>query len=243
MTHAQITELLGAWALDAVEPDEAQTVERHLATCPRCRHEVAEHRDVAARLAFEGEQAPDGLWDRIAASLEDVPPPLDMTNIVPIESGRRRSLHLSVRLAAAVGAAAAIVIAALAIEVGRLDNRTRQLSAAVGRSEDVTRIASEANTRTVSLRSTDGSVAATAYLAEGGVAAIDGRDLPVLESGHEYQLWGLSDGTTVSLRLLGERPGFVTFRVGPTVDHLAVTDETAGGATTPSPDVVVSGSV
>jgi anti-sigma factor RsiW len=242
MKHAEITELLGAWALDAVDPDEAATVELHLATCPRCRHEVAQHRDVAARLAFDGELAPEGVWDRIAASLEESPPPLDMGTIVPIESARRRSGRLTVRVAMAIGAAAAVVIAALGLEVGRLDNRTRQLTAAVKRGEDVGRIATEAGTRSVSMRSADGEVTATAYLADGGVAAIDGRQLPPLPSDREYQLWGIDNGTAVSLRLLGDRPGFVTFRVGSGVDHLAVSDEPAGGQVSPA-DVIVSGAV
>src|SRR5690606_35755181 len=55
----EFTELLGAYALDAVEPDEREAVERHLADCPRCRSEVAEHREVAAYLAHAGTDAPE----------------------------------------------------------------------------------------------------------------------------------------------------------------------------------------
>jgi hypothetical protein len=245
MKHAEITELLGAWALDAVDPEEAVTVERHLATCPRCRNEVAQHRDVAARLAFDGEPAPQGVWDRIAASLEETPPPLDLARIAPIESAasRRRSLRLSLRSAIAIGAAAAVVIAALGIEVDRLDTRTRHLTAAVQRDEDVGRIATAVGTRTLSLRSATGAVTATAFLADGGVGAIDGRDLPALPADREYQLWAIQNGAAVSLRLLGDRPGFVTFRVGPGVGRLAVTAEPAGGVVSPSADVIVSGAV
>jgi len=80
MAHHEIEELLGAYALDAVDADEARLVEDHLADCPRCRAEVAEHREVAALLTTGStEPVPDGLWDRIAADLGDTPPP------VPIE--------------------------------------------------------------------------------------------------------------------------------------------------------------
>jgi anti-sigma factor RsiW len=69
MTHAEITELLGAYALDAVSPEEAAAIEQHLAECPRCRAEVAAHREVAGVLGNLSGTAPAGLWNRIADEL------------------------------------------------------------------------------------------------------------------------------------------------------------------------------
>jgi anti-sigma factor RsiW len=69
MTHAEIIELLGAYALDAVSPEEALEIEQHLADCPRCRVEVADHREVAGVLGNLSGTAPAGLWDRIADQL------------------------------------------------------------------------------------------------------------------------------------------------------------------------------
>src|SRR4051812_36552435 len=74
----EFTELLGAYALDAVDDDEREAIEAHLLSCPRCRAEVAEHREVAAFLS-KGAPAPDGVWDRIAAELSPPAPPLRMT--------------------------------------------------------------------------------------------------------------------------------------------------------------------
>lgn len=65
--HTEFEELLAAYALDAVDGDEATALERHLAVCPRCRQEVAAYRETAAMLAYGGEGAPEGVWDRIAA--------------------------------------------------------------------------------------------------------------------------------------------------------------------------------
>src|SRR5690606_4393398 len=76
--HDEIAELLGAYALDAVEPEEAAAVEAHLAVCPRCAAEVADHREVAAMLAHSGAPAPEGLWSRISASLEEAPPEMEL---------------------------------------------------------------------------------------------------------------------------------------------------------------------
>ena len=80
MTHDEIEELLGVYALDALDDDERQEVDDHLLTCPRCRAELAAHREVAAllgnRVGDAPAVAPDELWDRISASLQDEPPAL-----------------------------------------------------------------------------------------------------------------------------------------------------------------------
>jgi uncharacterized protein (TIGR03083 family) len=50
--HAAVTELLGAWALDACSAEETATVEDHLAGCPSCSAEAARLGRVAAGLAI-----------------------------------------------------------------------------------------------------------------------------------------------------------------------------------------------
>jgi anti-sigma factor RsiW len=70
LSHEEAAELLGAYALDALDPDEAALVEAHLDECPRCRAEVARHHEVAGLLANSGAEAPAELWDRIAGRLE-----------------------------------------------------------------------------------------------------------------------------------------------------------------------------
>jgi len=72
-SHEELQELLGAYALDAVDADERGRVEDHLRGCARCRAEVEQHREVAAQLAYTGADAPDGLWRRIAAQLDAAP--------------------------------------------------------------------------------------------------------------------------------------------------------------------------
>lgn len=67
--HDDIAELLGAYALDALEPDERALVERHLEECPRCNSEVAQHLEVAGFLANSGGEAPPQIWDRISESI------------------------------------------------------------------------------------------------------------------------------------------------------------------------------
>ena len=71
ITHADASESLGAFALDAVEPEEAAAIEAHLETCPRCRAELSSHREVVGLLAYAGQEAPEGLWDRVVSRIND----------------------------------------------------------------------------------------------------------------------------------------------------------------------------
>ena len=73
--HQELQELLGAYALDAVDRETADRVEQHLDGCVRCSTEVARHHEVAGLLANSGGPSPAGLWDGIASRLDDPVPP------------------------------------------------------------------------------------------------------------------------------------------------------------------------
>ena len=64
--HEEVRELLGAYALDSVDRDEAAAVEGHLPGCPECQAEVDQHRKMAASLGTTVVPLPPNLWDRIA---------------------------------------------------------------------------------------------------------------------------------------------------------------------------------
>ena len=70
----RLDELLGAYALDAVDDIERRRVEAYLADHPEARAEVWQMRQAASMLAHAGNPAPDGVWDRIADTLEARPP-------------------------------------------------------------------------------------------------------------------------------------------------------------------------
>lgn len=91
LTHQQIEGLLGAFAMDAVDGDEAEAIELHLRECPRCRAEVTEHREVAALLAHTGSPAPEGVWNLILEELEPAPPALRMPGL-PAPPGARSTV-------------------------------------------------------------------------------------------------------------------------------------------------------
>lgn len=76
--HEGVAELLGAWALDSVDGDEAAAVEAHLRTCAGCAHEAHGLREAAAWLGVQTVRpAPPGLRERVLAeALRRRPPAL-----------------------------------------------------------------------------------------------------------------------------------------------------------------------
>jgi anti-sigma factor RsiW len=248
MNHDDVASLLGAYALDATDEDETAAVADHVAQCPRCAAEVAEHHEVIGLIANVGTDAPAELWDRIAARIagsgqgERAPAPLALVSGTPRRApvtARRRRLGWSA--AGAVAAAAAAVISLLAVQVGRLDDRVSQLAAAgaqQGLAQSVLHAVVDPHTRTVTLTSPSGgghAVAELLVLPNGSSYALN-THLPRLAADRTYQLWGFVRGQAVSLGLLGSHPSYVAFSVDPSapVSSFAVTDEASGGAAHPT---------
>ncbi|MGI8685450.1 MAG: anti-sigma factor domain-containing protein [Acidimicrobiales bacterium] len=244
LKHHEIEELLGVYALDAVSAEEADLVETHLRECPRCRAEVADHREVAASLAHVGSTAPPGVWSRIAGSLEEAPPQLDMARVVSMR-GRSQRRSIPLRAAAAMVAMAAAVIALLGVQVSHLDNRTDQLATALqkqGLDQAVQSAVFDESARKVDLRSEDGITFAKAVLRDNGEAYLVGNNLPKLPDDQTYQLWAVVGDRTVSVGVLGSDPGVSAFKVaGEGVSVLALTAEQAGGVVASDKDPVVRG--
>src|SRR5664280_489973 len=86
--HQEIQDLLGAYALDAVDPDTASMVEAHLEHCARCAVEVAQHHEVAGLLANSGGSSPARVWDGIARRLEVSAPPSWTLLAARLEAGQ-----------------------------------------------------------------------------------------------------------------------------------------------------------
>jgi anti-sigma-K factor RskA len=103
MAQLELHDLAAAYALDAVDPEDRWTYERHLDTCEPCREEVARLREGAADLAYiaEGPEPRPELRDRILRVAREERP----ASVVPL---RRRWLFPATALAAAAAACAAI---------------------------------------------------------------------------------------------------------------------------------------
>ncbi len=103
MTNQDLHELAAGYALDALDADDRQAFESHLAECERCRAELAGLSETVGTLAFAVEAAPpEALRARIlTAAREEVP------NVVALRP-RRTRLYAGVAVAAAACAALAI---------------------------------------------------------------------------------------------------------------------------------------
>ena len=232
LSHSELEELLGAYALDAVDGDERDAVELHLRECPRCRAEVADHREVAAALAQTGGPAPDGVWDRIVQSLEEPQPDAPLAPVVPMAQGRRT---VSARVAAVVGIAAAVVAAFLGYKVVDDSRRIDHLTAAQ-RSDAVTRAALNAladpTSRRVQLASADARPLVQAVVRRDGTGYLLDSRLPRLAPGRTYQLWALVGTTRISAGVLGDAVRTTAFTAAGDFWGLAITEEAAPGVTT-----------
>jgi anti-sigma-K factor RskA len=228
-SHADIEELLGAYVCDAVEPEERALVDRHLPTCPKCRAEVAELREVTAMLA-NGDAAtpvPPGVWDRIASSLDEAPPPMRLTvvpppstandhdNVVPIRSRRRL---------VAVAAAVAVVVGVVGFSLGRASDGSSRDPATLQAAASQALV--EPGARRAELLDDAKVQQAIAVVRPNGEGYLIGDELPALRDSI-YQLWAATtDGTVVSLGVLDE-PGVIAFSVGDpgSVSALMLTEE------------------
>jgi anti-sigma factor RsiW len=230
-SHDEIQELLGAYALDAVEPDERSEIDDHLRDCARCRAEVAEHRDTAAFLAHGGTDAPGAVWDRIAGSLEtpNVVPLAPKLGIVP----RRNRWPQAVAL---VGAAAALIIGVLVVQVREQDRRIDRIQGG----DPVALAMAEPGARVVHL--TAGDTELPVVLTPEGKAYLQASALPKLAADRTYQLWGQSGAQLVSVAVLGRDPGVVTFDVGGYA-ALAITEEQAPGVVQSKNRPIASGAL
>lgn len=237
LRHVELEELLGAYSLDAVDDDERDVLDQHLPTCARCRAEVEDHREVAALLAHSGAPAPEGLWNRIAESLEVEPPALVLGPSSPFRtSAPIPAVPLPrpwrARAAAVVMAAAAAVIAVLGVQMNNQDRRLDQMTnlLAVDALERSFQVAEASpGSEVIEVKSFDGLHDAQAVLTQEGVGYLRASELPVLAEGRTYQLWGDTGEARVSLGVLGAHPAVVPFEVSEQFQGLAITDEADPG--------------
>jgi hypothetical protein len=252
LSHDEVAELLGAYALDAVDPDEAAAVEEHLADCVPCRDELAEYRQTAAVLAGSGGEAPSRLWGGIAARVS--PPASSAESGSP--SGPRplrgsaparaewASTPVARGVAALVAVAAAVAITVLGVQVAHLNHRVNQVASgttAQSVSQAARRALLDPQSRRIVLT---GSGPTTPVLAEvvidgSGTAFLFNRGLPALSSARTYQLWLTGGARPVSIGLLGANPGTVAFAIGSVApkNAFAVSVEPARGSVAPSAPV------
>lgn len=244
LQREELQALLGAFALDAVDPDERDQIERHLDTDPRARAEVESFREVASMLAVSGADAPSGIWDHIVDEIEgeqrdlgtsDVaPPPLDLFEHKRARESSRRSVAW--RWVGAAAAVAATLIAVLSVQVLRQGDRIDRLDVAMtgdALQRGAETAAAAPGSRTVSLTTDAGTEMASIVLRPDGTGYFVSRGLEAAPEGDVYQLWALvgdrEEPEAISAGVLGNNPRVASFRFSAPVTGFAITREQAPG--------------
>ncbi len=217
---AELADLLGAYAVDAVAPWEAAQLDDLVASERAARAELEEHREALSVLAsaVAGErEPPPALWDRIAAGLRDAPPPLRLVARAEARRVPRPAAWIGAVAAAAVIAAVAVV-GANALRSDTVDVLEAAVSAVTAPGAEVLDLADPEG----------GAVQATITLLPDGLGYLD-ADLPALPEDRTYQLWAVVGDEVVSAGVFGPEPDVAPFHVDGDVAVFAITEEVAGG--------------
>ncbi len=235
----EVRELLGAYALDALDADERSQVEAHVLTDADARAELHALQLGASWLAQSSERPPEEAWDRIASRL-DVE---DLTAVETVSSNmvelstRRSITRTTARVSAIAAAVLAVVVLVGGVRSAVVDdtNVSDTALAAAARAARTTPGATK-----LPLRDDDGRVAATAVVLPGGTGILT-ADLPTLSDRHTYELWALSDDGSVPLGTFGPGARARVFHADGPMSGMAVTDEPVGGSAKPTGPVVARG--
>jgi anti-sigma-K factor RskA len=198
--HDEIDELLGAYALEALPPEEIRLVEAHLRTCAAHREMAARFRETVAGLASNvPERQPSAqLRDRIlqaigreaSGGLIGEPERPARPVVVPSEraAGAPRSAWSPARAALA---AAAVLLAFLGgIGVDRLTTKPAQLAWVFAGNAQA-----------------PGAVVSLTYFRDRKQAVLAATGLPALPEGKIYEIWLFKNGTAVDAGTSGVAGG------------------------------------
>jgi anti-sigma-K factor RskA len=247
-THSEIPEdvaaLITAHALGALDPDQAELAERHIAASDACRraYEDALETSAALALAVTGSEPPAGLRDRIvaAARAEGMPavPAPRLEAVAPRRRSRFAGLLTPSGGFALAGVAAAVVFALIAV------SQHNSASSARDRQDALVSILSAKDARVVLLASSTGGQASGRVIVSQGRAALI-SSLAAAPSGHTYEAWGFPSGggKPVPLPTFSRKGAVVILNGVDSYTKLAVTVEPSGGSQTPSSAPVAAASL
>lgn len=226
-------DLLGAYALDAVDDGERALVEELIARDPVARREADDLRDTASLLGLTAgaERTPPALWDRIVSAIDDGRE--RPATVASLDEARARRGSKWGKPAWIVGLAAA-----LALVVGIGVGYTARNAPAGGLSAAYRTAAGRGEVLDLRDPATKQPMATVAWDAQAGAGFVRNRRMAALPAGQVYQLWVVPRGagaTPVSVGVLGGEPAAVSsFQWSGPMSAVAVSVERVPGAETPT---------
>ncbi len=221
--------LSGAYAIDALSPEEAEDFRSHLSQCPACQDEVRELQDAAARMgASEASAPPPALRARVLAAADQQPqlPP----KVRP--AGGPGPRRWTPRLLAA--AAAVLLVVAGGIGYSQIHHDQPQLSASVSR----VFTASDAHKATVD--TANGGTVTVATSRRLNQMAVETDRLPRLGGQQVYQIWAVHGGAMTSAGVLTNVTAGKSMSMPAPGTEVAITIEPAGGSERPTTKPIVT---
>ena len=230
--------LLGAYVLDALEADERAQVELHLEQDARARREVDELLETVAALATApgiDEPAPQALWDRIAAQIDEETPADELAaRRRPQGVATGRVDHLGRRRGGRGRGDRARA-------AGRVAQRRPRPGASNPRPASIERGSSTAPRRP-KVRAPRRSPRTTgrrgSCCCPTAPASSSTTGCPPVGAAQTYQLWAFTgngaEPTIVSAAVLGPDADSASFKLAGPVQSFAMTVEGAGGAAQPT---------
>jgi anti-sigma-K factor RskA len=261
MTHDELRELTGAYALGALSEPERLALEAHLPTCPACADEVRALTEVSSGLAYAvplhdppaalrervlkaavgGDRvargAPSSLpaWFALAASIAAVAMGLYSVTL------RQRIVDLESRLREAMGM------------VARMREDVKVAQAVADKSRRANEVLRAADVRRIDLAGQKDAPNALgrAFWSPSRGLVVAASNMPPLAPGQQYELWVIPPGqgsTPIAAGMIDlESDGgfFVLANAGTSSDvgTVAVTPEPAGGLPQPSGPITLAGAL
>jgi anti-sigma-K factor RskA len=231
---ADMHNLTGAYAANALTADERELFERHLRDCAECTQEVRELQETASRLgAAAAAPVPAELRQRVVAEVAGTRQVQPLLSIGGADRPRRLGGPVS-RWLVAVAACLAVALAGLggyAVNLYQDLQQSRQVAAQVAS----VLTAPDAETSTAS--SDSGPRGTVVVSRERGQLVFLPAELPDVAEDRTYQAWLLGPGDPRSAGLLSpdnERTEPVLAPVRGDVEAVGLTVEPAGGSAQPT---------
>ncbi len=227
--------LSGAYALNALEQQEAAEFERHLEGCQACRQEVRELQGAAARMgAAQAEAPPSELKARVLAAAARTPqqPPTARTAAPAAPAAPAAKPN---RLRWLAVAAAAVVVAgggALGVRAV-LDDDGPQLSPAA------VQVFEADDARTATVETANGGRLTVGVSPSRNEMAVDTTGLPDPGEGRVYQIWAVHGDEMISAAVLEDLEQGAAMGLPEEDTEVALTIEPAPGSEQPTGDPIV----